>query len=418
MSFNSLSQYSFNHTLLAQLQLATEDRFDLAEELGSCLLHLFKQIPPLDRRAAVQSLALELIQFKSLDNLDALKKKLLPSSQPHWKAALLNVNLTTTLNLHEVNIEYSNRMNLPLGLERVKVIRDQELSTVFASTFATNQEHRINDEGNTLLDAVFAASCVNAQGSFSGFALALSDGAGGHFGDHQQDKRISKAAHIATKLAVQLMSAYHQPEMLIADFPALIWQVSQAIQDKAQGEGATLVACRVFPTSRGFRVIGINIGDNMLVSWDPTTQLFSQLFASHATEVGTAFLPNVYRPFEVQKIDQTLPNKSLLFLMSDGVHDTLPFEEREGVYPNGLKYSIRSLTGMETLFKSVDPTTSTMTYLDALTGKSLQGAERLRQERLNQVNSCIGDDFSLLECRLVNPQSNGFFKRLKKWITD
>ncbi|MGR3912204.1 MAG: protein phosphatase 2C domain-containing protein [Candidatus Rhabdochlamydia sp.] len=405
MSLNPLIRDHFDHSNLALLQASNERDLDLAEEVATLLWNLSAQVKPLDRRLIVQYLTLELPKFILSSNREELKKQLSRcGDEMHWKAGLLNINLKKKLEFYSVRVQYANQMSRPLTQERIKYKAAGDMSAICASTFATNKESRIDDQEHTLLDAVCMASCQDTKG-FNGFALALSDGAGGHFGDQQQDMRIAKAARIATKTAVQLMSGYHQAEELIEDFPALIKQVDQAIQSKCGGEGATLVACRAFSIPEGFRIVGINIGDNMLISWNPLTQTFSQLFASHASEAGTAFLPNVYRSFEIQHIDITLPEGTLLFLMSDGVHDTLPFEEKEDLYPNGLKYFMRSLTKVEEILGVIDQSKPVNAYLDALTQKSFQGTEALRQERLNIPESCVGDDFSLAQCHLVKPKS-------------
>jgi hypothetical protein len=335
------------------------------------------------------------------ENVQFLKEAIVRfSSLPKWKSALLSSNFKPFINIHFHFQNYSNNLCVPIRYEeRCAVFSNDEMSAIFGSTFATNKPQRLNDKGDHLLDAAYGAVCYNSSGHFNGYALALGDGAGGHFGDLQQDQKIAKAAHCATKAIVRYFATYQEGDLLIRELYSVIETLRQDVQSKAPGEGTTLVCCRLFPVLHGYRMIAFNVGDNMLCSWDPNKRKFDTLLPSHVTEVGTAIFPHAYRSHEVQIFDIQLPEETVLFLMSDGVHDTLPYTEVEGLYPNALKYRSRSLIGIEHLFKQFPSLVRTDMYLSTLIRESLGAAERLRQKQ-HAENVQIGDDLSIVGCTL------------------
>lgn len=318
-----------------------------------------------------------------------------------WKDGFLNSHYVVEVDVHHPFIKYSNHVKVPI-LSKSHSIEyfGKEISAVFGSTFSTNKPHRIDDKGNYLLDSAFGAICLDDKREFNGYALALGDGAGGHFGEPVQDERIARASHIATKTAVRLFSSYNSSDILQKDIQKIPAEIAQEIKSLVMGEGSTLVCCRVFPVKDGYRLIGFNLGDGMLIGWDPVAKKEIHLLASHVTEAGSAFFPETFKQFEIQYLDTVVPNGSYLYLMSDGVHDTLPYVETQATYPNQLIYRIRSLTQLDKIWGDLSTTASAKEYLQAIVNKSFEGAETLRQTKTSQPDVQIGDDFSILQCHL------------------
>lgn len=274
------------------------------------------------------------------------------------------------------------------------------IKTAFGSTFATNKLHRIDAKGDHILDATYGGLCPD-----QGYALAIGDGSGGHFGDEHQDKRIWRAAHFASKACVRFLAAYSSPDQLKADFNKIIDAIKKEVQRKAVGESTTLACCRTFPMKEGSQVVGLNIGDNMVIAWDPKTNKLTNLLPSRCSEVGTALIPGPCKPFEIEVLDVLVPHGTRIMFMTDGMYDTLPYVEEGKTYPNGLSYKVRALK--EDLFEGLHEDQSNP-ELKRLMERCFEGAE---QQRLAQKepNVQIGDDLSVILCRVesLKTLSNG-----------
>ncbi len=361
------------------------------------------QSTPLDNWGVVKKIDREFKQkdkeSSSTTDLKASFCKL--SGITNWKNAVIKAHYIKEIDVHFPFIQYANDVKLPITTkERTLEYSGKDISAVFGSTFSTNKAHRLDDKGHHLLDAAFGGICLDEKGSFNGYALALGDGAGGHFGEPVQDKRIARAAHFATKTAVRLLSAYHSVELLQKDIQKIPSEIAQEIKAKVMGEGSTLVCCRAFPTKEGYRLLGFNLGDGMLIAWNPWDKKGISILPSHVSEAGSAFFPETYRQFELQYIDTIIPNGCYLFLMSDGVHDALPYSEVQSAYPNNLIYRARTLTQLDNIWGHLPATASPKEYFKSLVNKSFEGAEELRKTHVSKENVQIGDDFSVLECYL------------------
>jgi len=377
-----------------------------AHQLVSSLLPYITN-SPLQERKRIFSIVNQLYVATLFDDRkqsfkDALHKIL---HCPNWKDALLQSHRGSPIDLHFSPLNYSNALDLPITSSRfVSKTGPQEIAALYGSTFATNKPHRLNSVGHQLLDAAYGSVCYDANRCFTGFALALGDGGGGHFGDDQQDRRVARAAHFGAKACVRLLSLYTHPAAL--DTTILrqhIEDIKEEVRRKGKGESTTLVACRAFPVSDGFEVIGFNIGDTMLSAWHPDTQTFRNLLPAIVTEAGTALLPDACRPFEIQFFNALVPSGAVLFLMSDGIHDMLPHTENTAEYSNGLQYRMRRLQEeeMSRLLFSIDASRPTVAYLQTIVEESVRKIEGIRQEStIPDVQ--IGDDALVLGCRLAN----------------
>ena len=318
----------------------------------------------------------------------------------NWKDAIIGSHCNEMIKIKHPFIAYSNDINhLITFKERFEASSGKNISVFWGSTFATNKKHRLDDKGNHLLDAAYGVECYDKTGNFSGFSLALADGSGGHFGDDIQDNRIARAAYFASKSCVRLFSSYHKADELKKDIPSLILSIKPEVQQKGCGEGTTLIACRAFLEGDTFRLLGFNIGDCMMVAWDPQSKKLYSLLPSHVSEAGTAIFPINYRSFEVHHLDEKLPVGSFVFLLSDGVHDFLAYTEEESTYSNGLSYRTRCLKQVDQLFQDIENTDSVEVYLQAIMQKVVVNSEKFRRKSLEEETQ-IGDDVSIIGCCL------------------
>jgi serine/threonine protein phosphatase PrpC len=337
-----------------------------AETLVADLFRAVTEAAPLQRCQLIDRIRQELNRKGVQEGRKALFKKAIGGN---WK----NHAFEKKIDLEFPPFLYKNDLKIPITLEtRSKTLVASPFSLTYGSTFATNKPERISRQDSHLLDACFAANCLDR-----GYVMAIADGAGGHFGDPRQDENIAKAAHAACKASVSLFSAYENPDTLLKDLPELAKLIGKEVQRKGRGESTTLVACRAFPCQEGFRLIGFNVGDGMLLALQGET--LQTLLPAHVANEGTALFPASYKPFEFYTLDCLIPEGSRLFLMTDGVHDMLPFTEVEDLHYR--KREIAPLGGANLLMSCI------------------ANAEKKRLET-QLPDQQIGDDFTLLACIL------------------
>lgn len=351
---------------------------------------------PLGKWSLIQTIEREFTQKNSdQQKVDLFKKAL----EKGWKNRFLDTNYEKVVDFSHFPLNFNNDLNISLHANgRLHSYTSPQICAAIGSCFATNNPALQKKDGHHVLDSLFACRCQGKYGP--DFTLALADGAGGHFGDVHQDQRIALASHLGTKTAARIFSAYSSPEELYEALPKIVTSIALEIRRKAKGEGTTLLACRAFSMEEGYRVIGFNLGDCMLMGWHPETKAVYSLCSSHATEMGTAFFPDAYRAFEVQKIDVLLPKGTVLFLMSDGIHDDLPHTEEEKKYPNELGYRSRVLTNFGAIFDRLPQDLSSPDdYVHAVIQASLSYAE-VERLKPHDPDFRMGDDISILQCIL------------------
>lgn len=330
-------------------------------------------------------------------------KQALTRQSPHsnWKKMILGANVGKIQDIHTHLLESPNSMEIPLQMDkRVKLFPGGKVVIAFGSTFTTSKPNRINPNGGLILDAAHASYCFNQKTEFNGYVLAIADGAGGHFGDEIQDRTIARAAHFATKASSRFLAAYEHPDLFEKDKETLIKALKQEVLDKGKGESTTLACCRAFPVADGFRIVGFNIGDNMAFAWDPRQQKVFPIFSSTCSEAGAALLPNACHFFEIEFIDIIIPTNSYLYLMTDGVHDSLPHVEEEKQYPNGLGYKIRTLQNIESAFQELSEQAQPEVFLLSIIKKVFETVESEKTKQQEQQDVNIGDDISIIQYHL------------------
>lgn len=345
-----------------------------------------KNWSPWEKGQLISRITIELSRKGVIASRKEALKVALKAIQVNWKDQLLEAHYKDPLSLHFPSFKYDNALTAPITRkDRWQEILGEPFSIIYGSTFSTNRKELHLKEGHHLLDAAFAAVCLDKKGAFAGYAFSVADGAGGHFGDATQDENIANGAKAGCKSCVRLFSAYTDPDALFKELEKVVEAIGNEIKRKGKGESCTLLGCRAFPVEKGFRLIGFNVGDGLLAAYDPVENALKTLISAHVTEKGTALLPGNYKPFELYLIDLLLPENSLLFLMTDGVHDMLLHKEEEAVYSNGLKYRTRSLNPIDGKIRC-----------ESLVQICFDEAERKRRAT-HLPNQQIGDDCTLLQ---------------------
>jgi hypothetical protein len=224
-------------------------------ELKNVVSLQFQVLSPVEKWSLIQNIDREFSHKNSDPNKVALfKKALCLGESKGWKNNLLEIPYKVEIDLSHQPLQYSNSLDFPLNTNEKRLVffSDQQTCSAIGSSFATNKPELIKTDHH-ILDGLFASSFPEKNGR--GFSLALADGARGHFGDLYQDKRIALAAHLGTKTAARLFSAYRTPEELYNEIPKVVTGIAAEIRRKTGGEGATLVACRVFSTEEGYLVL-------------------------------------------------------------------------------------------------------------------------------------------------------------------
>lgn len=337
------------------------------------------------------------------DIFEKIKLCLTKSSFPNnnWKDNILGVEKKNVLDIHNYFLSYNNSLEYPIFFDnRFSLFKEKDTFAIIGSTFATNKSYRLDSKGHHILDSIYSSICFRSN-KFNGYALALGDGAGGHFGEEKQDATIARASHFATKASVRLLSAYLDPDLLAKDLLDVVNLVAEEISQKAFFEGSTLVACRLFLQEDNFRLIGFNIGDSLLLGFNPINKTTYNLLPSNVTEAGTAIIPTAYKSFEIHTIDCILPFDTILFLLSDGVHDELKYEEEKKIYPNKLEYKTHKILSLESLLKEIPINAPVEAYVKKIVDSAITSINQKRLKALESKDQIqIGDDVAILGKKL------------------
>lgn len=135
-------------------------------------------------------------------------------------------------------------------------------------------------------------------------------------------------------------------------------------------------------------VVGLNIGDSMVVAWNPFTQTFRTL-GKAAVQKGSG-MPLAFptsRDSAVEfRFKEAIEEGEVVFALSDGITDhlkkKLPHETTE-------KYILEELDPkeMRSILSNVDPFAPPQDFMKALANASIEHAEKVREESIsnNQV---------------------------------
>ena len=261
-------------------------------------------------------------------------------------------------------------------------------------------------------------SCLCAyhheNGKLKRIYMAMADGLGGHLGDKEEDRRISKASYFGCKHAIRLCSMHDDPDTLKKELPGIIEKVGNEVfcKNNNSHESTTLTCATVFKQGNQSRVIGVNIGDSMLAAWNPKTQeLITLLPARHSvTQIGEgpAPLPASYNiNTDIDLVDYTLSSDCVLIPFTDGM--TGPFNTiiKEEIRDNK-KYKVFNLDPewVKALLGQLGSNPSAQAIVQTLMTAVMQQAE---QDRTNLNNN---HDTALTDVQRVKDEQEDSRKRI------
>jgi hypothetical protein len=252
--------------------------------------------------------------------------------------------------------------------------------SIVGSTFATTnpqtleRENLLNQEKrNGVHDALYSATVGNDA------ILAIADGLGGHSTDNSENQAVARAAHFGSKHLVELFSLYTNPDELKTDLEneTILKEVAAKIRTKHPNNlspGTALACCRAYQQPDGsMRVIGVGVGDCMIIAYNPDTKQFTNLICAREIKfVGRNFGPISFPegdypkskllaaiPGALQIVDMPLPVGTILIGMTDGVLD---IETNDGkALPTKISYFDNEMTFLGDLEDIPLPTSTAYT---------------------------------------------------------
>jgi Protein phosphatase 2C len=263
----------------------------------------------------------------------------------NWKDALLGTKYQPISRrfLQEKNIYPDIQASISLSdKQRFNSFRKSNVYTITGSSFATNNPNVLNASPDKaegpVLDGSYTAS------TWSGWVMAVADGCGhGHTKEKNED--IGRTAYFACKSACRLMAGYSSAAQLNQDLFQLKKRLSaellvkvrahrnkslQPQQGREEPLDRTTLACgRAFRNKDGtFRFVGFNIGDTMLIAYDPYTKSFQTIAKARQLQMigggSPAALPDFCKDEQMVNFDKTLPQGTIILGLTDGVWDYLP----------------------------------------------------------------------------------------------
>ena len=198
--------------------LTLDSKITIVHKIISKDLSLFDLVKKL---AVIRSIDEILVQAK-LKYDEAINNKInelkyiicLNGHYDNWKDALFGIKSSRLQKNYFSEIQPDIDAVNPLCLNELQF--KQKLSansySVIGSSFKTNKLSILGDSKEQhakpkimhCLDALYLTENHDSHNNICGFTLALGDGAGGHFGDAEQDKQIARAAYFGSKHAVRL----------------------------------------------------------------------------------------------------------------------------------------------------------------------------------------------------------------------
>ena len=305
----------------------------------------FEKVYPFYQRIAV---LIQTIKFSHPDLVAKIKQRLIATfsqlrgtTYTNWKEASTDFRnhtvSTTFLASHKSDLDVTHEITAS-DAQRFATKDKENTRTVFGSSFATDDSAKRQVDKQTS-----DGSCiVRAQ---DGYALAIADG-WGHFHGEQasRNKTIGRAAYFAAKTAARLMSDI-DPNEFLRQLPHLKNMIARELAIKTQPrlgkplepqrgkgndlESTTLACVRAVETDDGkLRLVGFNIGDSMLIAYDPVqgfrTLAPARTFKRLDGKFSPAALPNLCADNHIYTFDRILPNHTVVFGLTDGVWDYLP----------------------------------------------------------------------------------------------
>lgn len=320
--------------------------------------------------------------------------------------------------------------------------RAPDVAATTGTTFFTNSQavlarsEKVEADPNLsvthVMDSCIAAHIKDSYDSSRSY-LAMADGLGGHTGDKAEDTRISRASYFGCKHAIRLCSQYIDADSLKVNLGTIMQEVGQEILRKNNGsrESTSLTCATVFQSTEyapqrnrnytsvtTLRVIGANIGDSMLVAWNPRTQTVTTLLPGrHLVQnigTGPAQLPaNFDLNSDLDIVDATLDEDTVLIPFTDGMLGEFNTATRQET-KNGKDYKVFAIDPkwMLPILQALKPNASSKEIVAALMENIMTHAETDRIRLNAQANIATAEVERTTETQKVMREQIRFQKSL------
>jgi hypothetical protein len=308
--------------------------------------------------------------------------------------------------LEDLNIENQNRFISVTNPDA------SDFAGMLGNTYKTTNPRNIkkaySDTGELnpahVFDAVYACNLDDNKGS----VIAVADGCAGHHGDERQDEAIAYLAGYAAKRAGQAMAQFKSNEVAYANTSQVANAVSdylrQGFRQKKQGkfasfvsENTTLACARIELQDEHLDVTGFNIGDTMIVGWNPVTKQFVTLspgrtMVTSSKAMYPACIPNELYEGEVQSFRKVLSKDFIIFGLTDFATTHLPVIVTEGQVNERKGYEDVELNPdvMKEILKAVPVDASIDAYNKAIVAACIESNKQAITDKF--ANSGYGAD--------------------------
>lgn len=284
--------------------------------------------------------------------INKLSQEGYPKPYRNWKDALLRIDpryqpiSRTFLEQKRVYPDMQQPITFS-NAARFKTSTKKNVCAISGSSFATDNQNRLTESLDksgypkeaAVLDGSYTASTSD------GWVMAVADGCG-HREAENENEDIGRTSYFAAKNACRLMAGYDDADSLSNSLSELKKRISQELPVKVRAhrnqplkpnrgqdlEKTTLACARAFRTKDGFRLVGFNVGDTMLIAYDPTKKTFQTIAKARQIlrdpkNSSPAALPDLCKNHEMVIFDDTLPEGAIVFGLTDGVWDYLPVKQ-------------------------------------------------------------------------------------------
>ncbi|MBA2656923.1 MAG: hypothetical protein H0U70_08035 [Tatlockia sp.] len=269
----------------------------------------------------------------------------------NWKDALLKIDENYQPLSHtflEPKRVYPD-IAYPIALtneQRFHTARRMNGCTISGSSFASNNEEKLQallDDSGQLKEAVILDASYTASVS-DGWVIAIADGCG-HRKEDRENEDIGRTSYFAAKNACRLMAGFKDADSLTNNLIDLKKRLSSELPVKVRAhrdlslqpkriqeplEKTTLACGRAFKMDNDhFRFVGLNIGDSMLIAYNPRKKTFATIARAQQILRGwgkgsPAALPDLCKDDQIVTFDLILEKETIVFGLTDGVWDYLP----------------------------------------------------------------------------------------------
>lgn len=228
---------------------------------------------------------------------------------------------------------------------------------IIGNTFATNQPSLLEKMGSVhdnqpatahreYPDAADSGFIINQHRRCIGIAFALAHTSTPPSVERKQLHHLARTCRFAVRHSIRLASqSYNDPENFKADLPTLAknnLQEELYLKTQNAGERIELLTARSFLVDReNIRLIGMNIGQSILVGWNHYENKVYPISAGRIGKHKNQFVPILIPSKSAQGIpdlrifDITVPSDTLFIALSHGLWENLPTQQR--THFNGIR---------------------------------------------------------------------------------